>query len=193
MHQNIDKLLEYFGIEILRQDNFDIELKGGKIESDLKNKLEYIFPYFENWIVKIDSEFSTEQLKELYEKLNKLDIFEVTKLSLSYDGDILKTVQLHLDKNELLVTNPWSSNKTLISLPKILCDYFNLKGYEDKLEFLLREDNLLEINEYFENEGIEIPEIQESNNEPKHEVKLNGTSLKIETPQALASMGITNA
>lgn len=193
MHQNIDKLLEYFGIEILKQDNFDIELKGGKIESDLKNKLEYIFPYFENWIVKIDSEFLTEQLKELYEKLNKLDIFEATKLSLSYDGNILKTVQLHLDKNELLVTNPWSSNKTLISLPRILCDYFNLKGYEDKLEFLLRENNILEINEYFENEGIEIPEIQELINEPKHEVKLNGTSLKIETPQALASMGITNA
>lgn len=24
-HQNIEKFLEYFGIEILRQDNFDIE------------------------------------------------------------------------------------------------------------------------------------------------------------------------
>jgi hypothetical protein len=98
-----------------------------------------------------------------------------------------------LDKNELIVTKPWSSNKVLISLPKVLCDYFNLKGYEDKLEFLLRENEVSEINEYFENEGIEVPEIQVSINEAMQEVKQNLTLPKIETPQNLASMGITNA
>lgn len=190
---NTENFLEYLGIEILRQNNFYIKYEGDKLESDLKDKLEKIFPYLGNWIVKVDNEFSSEQLKELYEKLDKLGIFEATKLSLSYDGNILKTVQLHLDKNELLVTNPWFSNKALISLPKILCDYFNLKGYEDKLEFLLRENDILEINDYFENEGIEIPEIQVSINEPKQEVELTVTIPKIDTPQALAAMGITNA
>lgn len=191
--QNVEIFLEYFGIEILRQDNFDIELEGDKLDSDLKDKLESIFPYLENWIVKIDSEFSTEQLKEVYEKLERLAIFEATKLSLSYDGNILKTVQLHLDKNELLVTKPWSSNKVLISLPKVLCDYFNLKGYEDKLEFLLREDDCLEINTYFENEGIELPEIQVSIKDRKQEAEPEIILPKNNTAQALASMGITNA
>lgn len=192
-HQNIENLLEYLGIEILRQDHFDIEVEGDKLDSDLKNKLENIFPYLENWIVKVNSEFSTELLKELREKLERLAIFEATKLSLSYDGNILKMVHLHLDQNELLVTKPWSSNKVLISLPKFLCDYFNLKGYEDKLGFLLKEDDFSEINEYFVNEGIEVPEIQVLINEPKQEVEPNVTLPKIETPQALASMGITNA
>lgn len=192
-HQNIENLLEYFGIEILRQDNFEIELEGDKLDSDLKDKLESIFPYLENWIVKVDSEFLGEQLKKLYERLEKLAIFEATKLSLSYDGNILKTVQLHLDKNELLVTKLWSSNKVLISLPKVLCDYFNLKGYEDKLEFLLRENKVSEINEYFENEGIEVPEIQVSITKSKQKVEPNVTLPQIDTPQALASMGITNA
>ncbi|MBE0495162.1 MAG: transcriptional regulator [Campylobacterales bacterium] len=192
-HQNIENLLEYFGIEILRQDNFDIELEGDRLDCDLKDKLENIFPYLENWIVKVDSEFSTEQLKEVYEKLEKLDIFEATKLSLSYDGNILKTVQLHLDKNELLVTKPWFSNKVLISLPKVLCDYFNLKGYEDKLEFLLRENDFLEINEYFENEGIKVPEIQVPVTKSKQKVEPSVTLPQIDTPQALASFGITNS
>lgn len=192
-HQNIENLLEYFGIEILRQDNFDIELEGNKLDSNLKDKLESIFSYLKNWIIKVNSEFSSEQLKELHEKLERLAIFEATKLSLSYDGNILKTVQLHLDKNELLVTKPWSSNKVLISLPKVLCDYFNLKGYEDKLEFLLREDDFLEINAYFENEGVELPVIQISLNEPIREAKSEGTILEIDTPQTLASFGITNS
>lgn len=192
-HQNIEKFLEYFGIEVLRQDNFDIEFEGDKLESDLKDKLEGIFPYLENWIVKVDSEFSDEQFKELYKKLEKLAIFEATKLSLSYDENILKTVQLHVDKNELLVTKPWSSNKVLISLPKVLCDYFNLKGYEDKLEFLLRENEILEINEYFENEGIELPEIQVPISKSKIEIETNDVTATTDTLQTLASLGITNS
>lgn len=191
-HQNIENLLDYLGIEILRQDNFDIECEGDKLDSDLKDKLESIFPYFENWIVKVGSEYSTEQLKALYEMLEKLAIFEATKLSLSYDGNILKTVQLHLDKNELLVTNPWSSNKVLISLPKVLCGYFNLKGYEDKLEFLLRENDFSEINAYFENEGIALPSIKIQTNQAKQKIQDDISLPSIDTPQTLASFGITN-
>lgn len=192
-HQNIENLLNYFRIEILRQDNFDIEIEGDKFESYLRDKLNSIFPYLKNWITKVDSTFSVEQFEELNRKLEKLRIFEASKLSLAYDGNILKMVHIHLDKNELLVTQPWSSNKVLISLPKVLCDYFNLKGYEDKLGFLLKENDSSEINEYFENEGIEVPEIQVPTNKLKQEVESNATLPKIDTPQALASMGITNA
>jgi hypothetical protein len=155
-HQNIETFLGYIGVIILRQDNFSIDFEGEETESGLKYQLENIFPYLEKWIQKIDEEFDFTSLNE---KLNILQINEASKLSLVYDGTILKTVQVHLKENKLLVATPWSSNKVMLDLPKFLCSYFSLQGSEDKLEFLLRESDLNEVTEYFESENIELPTI----------------------------------
>jgi len=153
-HQNIEKFLGYFEIEVLRQSDFSIEMDGGKVESDLKCKLENIFPFLEKWIQKFNNELNRTILKE---KFNSLQIDETNKLSLSSNGTILKSVRTHLVDDYLLVTTPWHANTSMLELPKVLCTYFDIKGYEDKLSFLLKADDELEIREYFENEEIELP------------------------------------
>lgn len=157
IHSNLDKILGYLGIEILRQSSFDIECKGEELQSDLQEKLKSIFPYFKNWIAKYDSEFIEEKSEKIHELFYDLQITEVKKIFLSYNRNTLKEVQFHFVENKLIVSKPWSSNKVLISLPKVLCEYFGLKGYEEKLEFLLREDDENEIKEYFKNENITLP------------------------------------
>jgi hypothetical protein len=152
-HKNIETFLEYLGIGILRQSSFSIKTKGDKTESDLKYQLEIIFPFLKKWISKLDNNLNTASLDK---KFNSLQIDEAAKLSLSYAGTILKSVQVHLEEDSLIVTAPWNSNKSMLELPKILCGYFDIKGYEDKLGFLLKADES-EIIEYFENEEIEVP------------------------------------
>jgi len=191
-HPNIESFLGYLNVEILKQDNFDVENKGEKLQSDLKQKLESIFPYFEKWIAKIDIEFTEEQAIKLRKTLDKLQVYEVQKLSLSYNGNILKTVEQHIENNELIVKTPWNSNKALISLTKVLCDYFGLKGYQDKLDFLLREDDESEIIEYFENENIEQPTINIPNYTIKKTTKNHLDLPEIDSPKSLASFGITS-
>jgi hypothetical protein len=44
-HQNVEILLASLGIEILRQSSFSIEIEGKRAESDLRYKLESIFPF----------------------------------------------------------------------------------------------------------------------------------------------------
>jgi hypothetical protein len=153
-HSNMENLLGYFGIDILNKSIFNISCEGEKVESDLKDKLENIFPYLKSWIQKLDSTFKIESLTE---KLDLLQINEAFKLLLSYDEIILKSVQVHLEKDELIVTTPWTSNKVMLDLPRMLCSYFEIKGYEDKLIFLLRSDDEFEIKEHFTNEEIDLP------------------------------------
>jgi hypothetical protein len=153
-HPNIEALLASLGVEILRQSSFSIEIEGETIESDLKYKLENIFHFLKKWIKKFDNTFNSAILEE---KISFLHIDEFSKLLLSYDGIILKSVKTHLEENRLLVTTPWSSNTSMLELPKVLCGYLDIKGYEDKLGFLLKADNEFEIIEYFENEEIELP------------------------------------
>lgn len=153
-HRNIEALLSYFGIEILRQSNFNIEFEGERSESDLKYKLKNIFPFLIKWIEKLDSNFDTKALET---RLINLEIEEVSKLSLCYDSTVLKLVKTHLEEDILLVTKNWNSNSSMLELPKVLCSYFEKKGYEDKLWFLLNTDDEMEIREYFENEEIELP------------------------------------
>jgi hypothetical protein len=165
-HKNIETFLGYLGIVVLRQDSFNIIYNGEKVESDLKYKLKEIFPFLIKWIQKIDKQSDSIILKD---KLDTLQIDEVSKLSLSYDGAILKSVKTHLEKDKLLVTTPWNSNASMLELPRVLCEYFEMKGYEDKLAFLLNIDNELEIREYFENENIELP-IELINNDVEEKV-----------------------
>lgn len=153
-HQNIETFLGYLGVEILRQDSFNIDFEGEETESDLKYQLECIFPYLEKWIQKLDTAFDIVALNK---KLNTLQINEASKLLLVYDEIPLKAVQVHLKEDVLLLTTPWSSNTSMLELPKVLCRYLDIKGYEDKLAFLLKADDESEINEYFENEGIDLP------------------------------------
>jgi hypothetical protein len=173
-NKNIETFLQYFEIEILRQSSFSLETEGEKIESDLKYQLEIIFPFLKKWISKLDKTLNTENLGE---KFNSLQIYEATKLSLSYDGTTLKSVQVHLEEDSLIVGVPWNSNKSMLVLPKVLCEYFDIKGYEDKLGFLLKA-NESEIIEYFENEDIDISTIQANNTSKEEAIATLGTTEK---------------
>jgi len=152
-HYNIEKLLNYFDIDIVRQSDFEIIYKNKKNNSTLKEKISNILPYLENWLDK-----ENEKYDNLQDKLKKLEIIEADDLKLYYNKELLKSIQTHLNNNIFYVSNPWKKNKIFITLPKLLCSYFEIKGNDKKIDFLLRAENYLEINEYFEDENIEIPE-----------------------------------
>ena len=154
-HQKIEIFLEFLGIKILRRDNFNIAFEGEERASGLKNKLEEIFPYLKNWIKNFGNEVN---ISDLEKRLDTLIINEASKLSLSDNGEFLKIVPVYLKENKLLVAINWRSNISMREVPKILCRYLDIEEYKDKLEFLLRADEL-EIREYFESEEIELPSI----------------------------------
>ncbi len=53
-----------------------------------------------------------------------------------------------------------------------------MHGYEDKLEYLLRENDLKEVHEYFESENIELPTIQVDKISEKEAMDILGTTKK---------------
>jgi len=166
-HSNIETFLGYLGVEIFRQKDFELGVID-KETSTLNDRLEVIFPYLEKWLIKLSKDIDINSLQT---KLDELEIYEEYELSLKYNNKILKIIQIYLTDNELIITTPWNSNKVMMSLPKVLCSYFEIKGYEDKLEFLLRESDLNEVNEYFENEKIDLPIIVVSKQKEKDTYK----------------------
>jgi len=139
-HYNIEKLLNYFDIDIVRQSDFEIIYKNKKNNSTLKEKISNILPYLENWLDK-----ENEKYDNLQDKLKKLEIIEADDLKLYYNKELLKSIQTHLNNNIFYVSNPWKKNKIFITLPKLLCSYFEIKGNDKKIDFLELVDILNEI------------------------------------------------
>ncbi|NFO57261.1 transcriptional regulator [Clostridium botulinum] len=155
---NLEMFLNYFKIKILKQSEFEL----GCIESEscntLKIKLNNTIPYFKAWIENEDIDDNvTEKLKVVQNKIESLEILQAKELKIIYkELEFTKNINVHFDKNSLYVTNPWDSNSVLLKLSEVLCRYFDLVGYDKKLDFILRSTNQ-EIEKYFIQESIEIP------------------------------------
>ncbi len=157
-HQDLKKMLTYFQVKLLSQDQFRLVYDNKEICNSLKIKLNSIVPYFKLWIEHDGIDDSTRQrLLQLKDKINDLEFYQSEELKITYDEmDFIKFVNLHFDKNILYVTNPWNSNSVLLRLAEVLCTYFGLEGYSSKLDFLLRAESI-EIQRYFFQEDIQIP------------------------------------
>ena len=155
-HSNLRKMLNHFQIKILSQNQFNLIYDNLEICHELKNKLENITPYLKSWI-KDDDKDNNVIWKLVEEKMSNLEIKESKELKITYDElAFMKHVNIHFDENTLYVTKPWDSNRVLLKLSEILCVYLDLEGNSNKLDFLLRTE-INEIQEYFSQEGIEVP------------------------------------
>lgn len=188
-HPYIDNFLSILGIEIFKQENFNLSYNENyKSVSSLKNKLKSIRPYLEKWILSVEQISTDSPIATLDEKINKLEIYEVPELKITHKS-WEKIVQFHLKDDVLYVTSPWNSNVSLMYLPNKLCYYLGIKGFEDELDFLLRsEEN--EIQQHFKQEQIELPE-QAITAEEKQTIEVaNANEDKKEiTPDDLISLG----
>ncbi|MBN1042901.1 ATP-binding protein [Clostridium botulinum] len=179
-HPNLKKMLTYFQVELLSQNQFELVCDNEEICDSLKMKLNSIVPYFKIWIEHDENDYHVKQkLLQIQDKINNLEIFKSEELKITYDEmNFTKYVNLHFDENKLYVTNPWNSNSVLLRLAEVLCTYLGLEGYGDKLDFLLRADSN-EIQKYFSQEEIVIPSeylIVEANEEASE--NYNDTSKK---------------
>lgn len=157
-HPNLKKMLTYFQVKLLSQNQFKLVCDNEETCDNLKMKLNSIVPYFKIWIEHDENDDNTKQkLLQLQDRINDLEIYKSEELKITYDGmNFIKYVNLHFDKNKLYVTNPWNSNSVLLKLAEVLCNYLGLYGYSGKLDFLLRAESN-EIQKYFFQEDIEIP------------------------------------
>lgn len=157
-HPNLKKMLTYFKVKLLSQNQFKLVCDNEGICDNLKIKLNSIVPYFKIWIEHDENDDNTKQkLLQLHDRINHLEIYEAEELKIAYDEmNFTKYINLHFDENKLYVTNPWNSNSVLLRLAEVLCTYLGLEGYDGKLDFLLRAESN-EIQKYFSQEEIEIP------------------------------------
>lgn len=156
---NLEKFLTHFKVKLLKQSKFELTHTEKEVCVSLKYQLESIRPYFKIWIENEDSDANTSgSLEKLQEKIEMLEIFQTEKLEIAYKGiDFIKSVNIHFNETSLYVTNPWNANSVLLKLSEMLCRYFHLVGHDKKLDFLLRSTDD-EIQEYFKQEQISIPE-----------------------------------
>ncbi|KGA21945.1 transcriptional regulator [Pectobacterium brasiliense] len=180
-HPHLEKLLNYLGIQFLRQSDFELipidESKCIELEEHLTN----IFPYFRIWIEHgVNNNIETlRALEDLRRNIYKLSINHATELKIQYSEiNFTKDTNVHFDGEEVYVTNPWYSNSVLLTLPTQLCRFLGLQGHDKKLDFLLR-SKIEEIQKYFSQEDITIPEEILSQHAHKNKNLINQTITSI--------------
>lgn len=158
---NLELFLSCFGVQMLKQDDFGL-ISENNIESyELKTKLLGSIPFLINWInsTSIPTKLESISLRNIVEDLV---IIESDSLEISYSEiNFRKKVNTHYTGDCLYVSNPWDSNSVLINLPNLICKHLCIAGNEDRLDFLLR-SSYGEINEYFVQESIPIPDSSEN-------------------------------
>lgn len=159
-HRSIEQLLIYLGVQILKHDDFELIPTNDSYCIELTEHLEKISPYFKIWIEQ-DTNNDTETLRaleNLQSNISLLSIKHALELKIQYpEIGFIKNTNTYFHKDEIYVTKPWDSNSVLITLPTQLCGFLGLRGHDKKLDFLLRA-NIEEIQKYFTQEDINVPE-----------------------------------
>lgn len=189
-HRELETLLQLFNVKILRHSEF--KLNHSEIEElvELKNRLKTVLPYLVKWLEKNEQGDLSDRISTLKLKIDNLKIFISDNLEISYEDNWKKSVQVHFDSSTLYITTPWNSNKVMLNLPEQLCRYLDIKGYEKELEFLLRVEDTTEIEEYFKQEGIKIPQSSSTINFTTFDNKSGQIDI---TKEILASLGISTS
>jgi len=158
-HPNLEALLNHFNIKILKQSDFELDYTEKEACSNLISHLTVIIPYFKIWVEhETRNDKTSDTLENLQDKIESLNIYQAEELKIKYsDINFIKNVNIHFNEPNLFVTNPWDTNSVLLKLSEVLCRYFYLIGHDKKLDFLLR-SNYQEIQNYFAQENINIPE-----------------------------------
>jgi len=160
-HRSLETFLNYFKVKILRQSEFKLVHPETQSASSLKSHLNKILPYLKVWIENDESKELLTPLGMLDEKTDALEIYEAEELKITYDElGFSKVVYTHISDNTLYVKEPWDSNTVLLKLSGELGNYYNLRGHDKKIDFLLR-SSIPEIKHFFEVEEFDITHIKE--------------------------------
>ncbi len=157
-NRNIETLMNCLNITIINQNQFSLEETQKQICEELTLKMKKILPFFKIWLQNIITDESLNpQIINIDEKISNIKFFEADELIIkNAEIKFTKKVNVHSFEQTITVTKPWDSNSVLMQLPEVICDLLDLKGYDKKLNFLLRTEKD-EIIEFFENENIPIP------------------------------------
>lgn len=160
-HRSLEMFLKYFKVSILRQSEFNLVHSETQSAISLKEHLFKILPYLKVWIENDESkELLNTPLSMLEVKTETLEIYEAEELKITYDElGFSKVVYTHFIDNMLYVKEPWNSNSVLLKLSGELVNYYDLRGHDKKIDFLLR-STIPEIEHYFEVEEYDITHIK---------------------------------
>lgn len=161
-HRSLETFLNYFKVKILRQSEFKLVHSEIQSANSLKSHLYEILPYLKVWIENDESnELLNTTLSMLEENTDALELYEAEELKITYDElGFSKVVYTHFMENTFYVKEPWDSNSVLLNLSGDLGNYYNLRGHDKKIDFLLR-SSITEIKHYFEVEEFDITHIKE--------------------------------
>lgn len=179
-HYEIENLLQLFGVEIFRQNQFKINTVEKKPAIELTKKLTEILPYWARWMEREAQSGFDQKKYELELKLEQLQVYFTKKLSITYGEHFNKPVSVHLEGSSLYILEKWQSETVMLYLPEQLISYFNVKGYRKEFTFLLKAE-LDEIKEHFEREEMKLPPNEESTvtNENSVETEIESNTPKI--------------
>lgn len=193
-HQNFDKFIELVRIGKLTEKDLKIVKTGECRVSTLKLELEKKYPLLISYLQYFDSIFIDEKVEELRIKIEELEVYEFEELK-TFCGSISS----YFEKNVLNIRKSWKKESVQFELFDRLIKYFNLKGKQKELTFILRA-NIEDIKEEFDEKGIPIPDLQIvdiDNKEPNINISTGISSDEIiednkiiESNQDLLSSGI---
>lgn len=155
-HIDTEYLIGLFGIEILRQSEFEIVTSDDLVVSDLKGKLEEILPFMAKLMESKRSSGFPEMYYDLQLIMENLTILGSSELKIILGQAWGKKVKVHYIENTLYVQEPWSKASVMYTLIEQLIGIFDARGYNKDLTLLLTSD-LDNIIEHFNDEGLELP------------------------------------
>ncbi|WP_119790743.1 DarT ssDNA thymidine ADP-ribosyltransferase family protein [Flavobacterium anhuiense] len=155
-HLQIENLLALFGINIIRQDMFQIIPVGSFTKSGLKDKIIEIHPFLSRIMEDEKTSGYEEMFADLDLKINKLDVLEADGLKIKINSLWEKNVKTHYASNVLYVQRDWSKYNVMHLVLEQLVKILDAKKFAKELSLLMNSSRE-EIIEYFEEEGIEMP------------------------------------
>lgn len=171
-HNDLAQLLDIFGVEILRQDQFTVETSDDLTSSMLGEKIRSIMPYWAKWMEEERQDGYEQMLYDLQFKFDNLQFKEAREIFIVYGTDLRRKVPIHFHENILYVSKPWNAPKVMYTLTDRLCEIFGVKKYSKELSLLLG-SSIQEIKDYFVEEEMQLP--------PEESISNNGPGAIFET------------
>lgn len=194
-HQNFNKFIELIGIEKLTDKDLKVIKIGEHRVSTLKVELEKKYPLLINYLQYFDPLFIEEKVENLRKKLEELKVYEFEDLK-----TLCCSINSCFEENVLNIRKSWKKESVQFELFYRLSQYFNLKGKEKELTFILRAD-IDDIKEEFKEKNIDIPDLKvvddteetnTSNNKTTSSDKKTENQNIIESNEDLLSSGINS-
>lgn len=150
------ELMSIFKIQTI--DKFIPRYKQKQVEVSLKNKLQYILPFFAALVEKKKNEETDIEFDRMYSILNDTEFYTASEIMLSFENEdsVIEGPSLTVFKDEDSFTfkGKWKSERTLLSLIKELSFMLNVFTLNEELRFLLLESEESEIRDWLKEQGI---------------------------------------